>query len=97
MVEPRDELGEGGDVTIVPASQPFGETIPDGLPGGVQVLPPGGGQGQHVAPTARPFSGSPAELSCSSCRDRVDLSSPKCAARSAARIPGVTSIWVSSV
>ena len=31
---------------------------------------------------------SPAEISWSSCRDRVDLSRPKCAHRSAARTPG---------
>ena len=54
-VEPADQLGEGGDVTVVPVGQPFGETIPDGLRGGVQVLPPGGGQGQRVAPAARLF------------------------------------------
>jgi hypothetical protein len=77
-------------------------TPPDSPRGYVQVLPSGSRQGQHVAPAARPFSvpaqqsrrSSPAEISCSSWRDRVDLARPKCEARSAARISDVTSTWV---
>jgi hypothetical protein len=56
LVEPGDQLRERGDVAVVPAGQPPGQAIPDGLRGGSQVLLPGGGKSEHAAPAPRPLA-----------------------------------------
>jgi hypothetical protein len=49
LVEPGDQPCERGDVAVVPAGQPLGQAIPDGLRGSRQMLLPGGGKGGHAA------------------------------------------------
>jgi hypothetical protein len=53
QVEPVDQLGQDGDVAVVPVGEPIGEAISDGLGGHRQVLLPGDGEILREHVTAR--------------------------------------------